>query len=405
MSSTDDGRIPVIDISGSVDEAEVAKQLVDAAATFGFVYIRNLGKDIPVDAIERTFELSRKFFSSPIEEKQTCKITENNRGWSGMHTESLDGKNQRVGDFKEAFNLGDFVDGKAQQPLPPSLSPHEAELNEFQLYCHKLCLKLLTLFAIGLEIDPASGGSTWFSSRHHGGTTGCILRLLYYPSLPPNSDYQPDVDIRAGAHSDYGSITLLFQRPSQPGLEILPPSSSSTPKWTPVPIQPPPTESDPSPPIQIKDRYSIAYFCHPVGSTVLESVPSERVRRFGEGEGEGGTGRGNRKGEMEMGEMEKITADEHLMGRLRATYLAILHAYAMLCHAMPCYAMLCYAMLCYAMLCYAMLYYAMLCYAMLCYAMLCYAMLCYAMLCYAYIYTSTQIRAITRNFNMIQWMK
>ncbi|KAF7913577.1 hypothetical protein EAE99_010603 [Botrytis elliptica] len=343
MSSSNEGSIPVIDISGSVPQSEVAKQLVDAAATFGFVYIKNLGKDIPVDAIDRTFELSRKFFSSPIEEKLPCKIANNNRGWSGMHTEKLDEKNQRVGDFKEAFNLGDFVNGKAEQPLPPSLSPHESELNEFQLYCHKLCLKLLTLFAIGLEIDPAAGGSDWFSSRHHGGTTGCILRLLYYPSLPPNSDYQPDVDIRAGAHSDYGSITLLFQRPSQSGLEILPPSSSSEPKWTPVPIQPPTTENDPSPPIlvnigdllshwtnnllvstvhrvifpkslptEIADRYSIAYFCHPVGTTVLESVPSERVQKFGEA-----------NGEIERKKGEKITADEHLIGRLKATYAGL----------------------------------------------------------------------------------
>ncbi|KAF7900014.1 hypothetical protein EAF00_004350 [Botryotinia globosa] len=343
MSSSNEGRIPVIDISGSVPQSEVAKQLVDAAATFGFVYIKNLGKDIPVVAIDRTFELSRKFFSSPMEEKLPCKIANNNRGWSGMHTEKLDEKNQRVGDFKEAFNLGDFVNGKADQPLPPSLSPHESELNEFQLYCHKLCLKLLTLFAVGLEIDPAAGGSDWFSSRHHGGTTGCILRLLYYPSLPPNSDYQPDVDIRAGAHSDYGSITLLFQRPSQPGLEILPPSCSSEPKWTPVPIQPPTTENDPSPPIlvnigdllshwtnnllvstvhrvifpkslptEIADRYSIAYFCHPVGTTVLESVPSERVQKFGEA-----------NGEIERKKGEKITADEHLMGRLKATYAGL----------------------------------------------------------------------------------
>ncbi|EMR85518.1 putative 2og-fe oxygenase protein [Botrytis cinerea BcDW1] len=287
MSSSNEGRIPVIDISGSVPQSEVAKQLVDAAATFGFVYIKNLGKDIPVDAIDRTFELSQKFFSSPVEEKLPCKIANNNRGWSGMHTEKLDEKNQRI--------------------------------------------------------DPAAGGSNWFSSRHHGGTTGCILRLLYYPSLPPNSDYQPDVDIRAGAHSDYGSITLLFQRPSQPGLEILPPSSSSEPKWTPVPIQPPTTENDPSPPIlvnigdllshwtnnllvstvhrvifpkslptEIADRYSIAYFCHPVGTTILESVPSERVQKFGEA-----------NGEIERKKGEKITADEHLMGRLRATYAGL----------------------------------------------------------------------------------
>jgi isopenicillin N synthase-like dioxygenase len=49
------GQIPVIDISGA--EQTVAKQLVDAAATFGFVYIKSLGKDIPVDAIDSTFAL------------------------------------------------------------------------------------------------------------------------------------------------------------------------------------------------------------------------------------------------------------------------------------------------------------------------------------------------------------
>jgi hypothetical protein len=56
--------------------------------------------------------------------------------------------------LSRAMNFGDFVDGKAQQPLPPSLAPHESELDEFQQYCHKLCLKILTLFAIGLEVSP-----------------------------------------------------------------------------------------------------------------------------------------------------------------------------------------------------------------------------------------------------------
>ena len=55
------------------------------------------------------------------------------------------------------------------------------------------------------------------------------------------------VDIRAGAHSDYGSLTLLFQRASQPGLEILTPKSS----WSPVPTSPPGTEADPFPPILV----------------------------------------------------------------------------------------------------------------------------------------------------------
>jgi isopenicillin N synthase-like dioxygenase len=57
-----------------------------------------------------------------------------------------------------------------------------------------------------------------------------------------------------------------------------------------------------------EDRYSIAYFGHPVGSTVLEPIPSEMVRAL---ETSNGTG------------VEAMTADEHLMSRLKATYLGM----------------------------------------------------------------------------------
>ncbi|EKD19968.1 hypothetical protein MBM_01920 [Drepanopeziza brunnea f. sp. 'multigermtubi' MB_m1] len=376
-------QIPIIDISASLPQSEVAKQLVDAAATYGFVYVKNEGKDIPVEAIESIFDLSKKFFKSPVAEKEPCKISENNRGWVAMHGETLDPKSQKagralsptllqillymdiatnriqIGDFKEAMNLGEFVDGRAQQPLPAAFAGHEQELDQFQKYCHCLMSKILVLFGIGLEvlslmpfvltsiltprqIDPSKGGEDWFASRHRGtGPSGCTLRLLHYPPIPPGTDYRPSVDIRAGAHSDYGSITLLFQRPGQPGLEIIPPSSSSeSPNWTPVPVFPPTTESDPSPPIlvnigdllsfwtnnllkstvhrvvfpaqerQSEDRYSIAYFGHPIGSTVLEPVPSKMVEAMKDARGG-------------IAGAESMTADEHLMSRLKATYLGM----------------------------------------------------------------------------------
>lgn len=52
-------KIPVIDISasGEEDQAKVAKELVDAAIEHGFVYIRNRGADIPVDAVENAFTI------------------------------------------------------------------------------------------------------------------------------------------------------------------------------------------------------------------------------------------------------------------------------------------------------------------------------------------------------------
>src|SRR5205807_1062246 len=130
---------------------------------------------------------------------------------------------------------------------------------------------------------------------------------------------------------DYGSITLLFQRPGQPGLEIL--TQSST--WAAVPVYPPGTESDPSPPILVNigdllsywtnglmkstvqrvifpkvsrrggtDRYSIAYFCHTVNETRLTPVPSALVGKTGN----------------DVTSTNILTAAEHLEGRLAATY-------------------------------------------------------------------------------------
>ena len=56
------------------------------------------------------------------------------------------------------------------------------------------------------------------------------------------------------------------------------------------------------------DRYSIAYFCHPLHSTRLIKVPSVLVKQEGEqNEGIGGS-------------TDIMTAKEHLSSRLAATY-------------------------------------------------------------------------------------
>lgn len=132
--------------------------------------------------------------------------------------------------------------------------------------------------------------------------------------------------MRAGAHSDYGSITLLFQRPGQPGLEILMPQSLGG-GWKMVPI----VENAVC--VNIGDllshwtagllrstvhrvvgskggdmggeRFSVAYFCHPVNETRLEPIESRLVKERG--------GRGANEGVV-------MTAREHLEGRLAATY-------------------------------------------------------------------------------------
>lgn len=154
----------------------------------------------------------------------------------------------------------------------------------------------------------------------------------------PDSSAPDQEDIRAGAHSDYGSVTLLFQLPGQPGLEILTPEGT----WAGVPVDPSGgLERDPSKSLPIlvnigdllaywtngllkstvhrvifpkearrggEDRYSIAYFCHPLDEAELVPVPSKLIQQ-------------HKEGKQQVGESERtMTARDHLNARLAATY-------------------------------------------------------------------------------------
>ncbi|EED22027.1 oxidoreductase, 2OG-Fe(II) oxygenase family, putative [Talaromyces stipitatus ATCC 10500] len=348
-------QLPIIDISDPLNPA-VGKDMLDAAIKYGFFYVHGKGSDFSAAEVDSTFDLSKKFFALPNEEKEKCRIRTDNRGWSGMHSEILDPEHQRnqLNEEKRALNFGEFKNGKLQQPLPPALEPHEGDIKHFTNLCNKTAARVMRLLALGLEIDPE-----FFVTRHDAsrGSTGCILRFLYYPSInsPASSSYQHDIDVRAGAHSDYGTITLLFQRPGQPGLEILTADGS----WAPVPVWPeaaaggikddfPPilinigdmlsfwtngllkstihrvvfplaerspagTEADTKP----QDRYSVVFFCHPLNDcNLVPPVPSPLVAAAGVEASRVGFG----GGAGSLKERSSMTAKEYLDLRLSATY-------------------------------------------------------------------------------------
>ncbi|OQO14178.1 hypothetical protein B0A48_01054 [Cryoendolithus antarcticus] len=333
--STSSADIPIIDIS--LSNANAPAELLSAASTHGFVFVKNdASTGLTSQSIDHVFDLSKAFFAAPLEEKESVSIASNqagaNHGWLSQGVEKLDPATQKRADVKEAFNLAlPLADGSYPQAIPTNLQPHIPTLIAFQSACHALCQRLLAHFATALDIP-----SDWFTSRHDfsKGPSGTVFRLLYYPVLEA---YEPDVDIRAGAHSDFGSLTLLFQRPGQPGLEI----KTASGEWASVPVDP---RSMPSASGEIEglpilvnigdlledwtagllkstvhrvvfpkegkgeDRYSIAYFCHPLDDARLEPVPSEVVRRYAGELGRKGRGEG------------VVTARDHLMERLRSTY-------------------------------------------------------------------------------------
>lgn len=61
-------KIPVIDISSDneQDQQQMAKALVEAAIEHGFIYIKNTGKDIPIEAVEGAFNLVSSFLMDTL---------------------------------------------------------------------------------------------------------------------------------------------------------------------------------------------------------------------------------------------------------------------------------------------------------------------------------------------------
>lgn len=366
--------LPLFDISH--ETPELGRKIVEAAAKHGFLWISGSpalengssttsaaavvdkgSYDLDAATVQNAFDISSKFFkTASAADKATCKITKN-RGFVDMKVENLDPQSHARGDFKQCFNLAepDVATSQWQQPMPPQFSTPDtdAALRDFHARCRSMATRILRLIAMGLGIvDDAD----WFVRSHEN--SPYTVRMLYYPQLPSDTDYSAEADIRAGAHSDYGSITLLFTRPGQPGLEILQDDGT----WARVPIAPPGYHDAEFPPVVVNigdllqfwtngllkstvhrvvlvepesaeptasqsssagnalgsDRYSIAVFIQPADETMLVPVPSaavaERAAAFQKME----IGRGGGSATAET--LGQTTAGEHLLGRLRATY-------------------------------------------------------------------------------------
>jgi isopenicillin N synthase-like dioxygenase len=250
-----------------------------------------------------------------------------------MSGEALDAQNS---DPKEAFNIGPPY--PTLQPLPSPLANSADLITRFQLSCHELCRNILGLLGTALKVGHGDEG--YFKERHDQtkGPSGTIFRMLYYPKTT-SSTPSGSASIRAGAHSDYGSLTLLFRLPGQAGLELQTPNG-----WISVPVTPP-GSNDSRPPILVnigdllcywtngmlkstvhrvtfeggEERYSMAYFCHPLDDVKLEAVDSEIIKEYGDKGKEELRSQRERLGIGE-GEERVITAKEHLERRLKVTY-------------------------------------------------------------------------------------
>ena len=197
--------LPVIDMSA--DENKITTLLGDAARDIGFFYVAGHGVDPAL--IESVFAGSARFFALPtdVKQRQSIKRSPHNRGYVAIAEESLDPT--KPADLKEAFNIG--LDLAATDPRVVSGEPF-CGINlwpEIPAWRETMLAYFDNAWAVGRRLHVAIArdlglGSDFFEDKLD--QPMATLRLLHYPPQPAAP---ATGQIGAGAHSDYGNITLL----------------------------------------------------------------------------------------------------------------------------------------------------------------------------------------------------
>ncbi|KAI9803146.1 MAG: hypothetical protein M1833_001217 [Piccolia ochrophora] len=218
MTTLDTASLPVIDFArivapNSRDDADAiterkleSEKLFRAFVDVGFVYLRN--HSIPEDAREGLFSHAQSFFQQQDEEKAKVETGEAKafHGWFSPQRTSGDTKHS---DQKEAFDVGRDDDPTRPNQWPANLPGFQKDMNDFFQRCHEVHLELLRVLAKQVGIDE-DFFEPFVGARDHW------FRVLYYPETTRES-FQNRV--RAGEHTDYGTLTLLFNDDSG-GLQV-----------------------------------------------------------------------------------------------------------------------------------------------------------------------------------------
>ena len=194
--------IPVIDFQSST----VLEDIREAYTTVGFAVFTNTLNPKDQEIIYHWFDYMKQFFELDLNIKKKYSYqAENNLGYSVMGAENVDPTAPK--DMKESFNYNNTR-------MPDSLWPTEIDffkvtaLNSVRI-ADDLTLHILTKFDTILDC-----GTTLVDAHQNPYNT---TRVIHYPAYTgPLEEKQ----MRIGEHSDYGTITLLWQINDVPGLEV-----------------------------------------------------------------------------------------------------------------------------------------------------------------------------------------
>jgi isopenicillin N synthase-like dioxygenase len=212
----------VVDLSA--DRNAVARQIDTACTEIGFFQIVGHGLDAGVESA--AWQAAHDLFALPDDRKLAVAIPPGDAyGYGPYGVERLAASlgAHTPPDLKETFSIGPFEAAPAglgdpaaafvysPNRWPAGLPGIDAVFRAYYDELAALVERVMAAMAVGLDLDDA-----WFVpfiDRHTS-----ALRVLHYPD-PRGQPVEPG-QLRAGAHCDYGTLTLLRQDAALGGLQV-----------------------------------------------------------------------------------------------------------------------------------------------------------------------------------------
>jgi isopenicillin N synthase-like dioxygenase len=266
------------------DPQGFAQELGNSFVEYGFAIVRDHG--IPQELIDRAEQMSKQFFALPEDVKKQYLIAGSGgaRGYTAFGIETAKGATSF--DLKEFWHVGrELAEGHkfrgvmADNVWPDEIPGFKQTFLELYDAFDAAGVKVLRAIARFLKVDEE-----YFTDTVRDGNS--VMRLLHYPAQTEATGNH----IRAGAHEDINTITLLLGA-EEAGLEL----KTRDGRW--IPVSPKPGELvinigdmlqrltngvlrstshrvvNPAPDRASHARYSMPFFLHFRPDFVIEALP------------------------------------------------------------------------------------------------------------------------------------
>lgn len=226
------GGIPIVDLDRfeSGDAATVgsaARDLDRICRDIGFLVVANHG--VPAAVQRALYGAATAFFDQPLDRKMTVRRPrdDQNRGYIPYGEETLARMHggDTPPDYKEVYAIGPFDrpddDYHAQERSYPNFAPNlwpeqpaalQPAMRAYFAAMERLAGRIAGYMAMALDLPR-----DWFADKldRHASQ----LRLLHYPA--PDRELEAG-QLRCGAHTDLGMMTILRNEAAAGGLQVRP---------------------------------------------------------------------------------------------------------------------------------------------------------------------------------------